>query len=323
MVVKALKSPPTSSTASAIAEGDRSVGALEEQVLEDVRRPGLARRPRRASRCPPRTRWHTDRASSIRSVTSESPEGSRSVRITGRLGPAATPDLAALAGTGARRPRRRRAVNAADDHPDRRHPRRPVVATRPPPARDRRTPRPARPRRRPRRRRPRTGAPFGASDLPPRPDDPRPPSLPDDRGRRRPDRIGCRPRPRPMRRRSPTSDSETFPCGSMSSTRTSTGWPSSKTSSTRSTRLPRPIFEMWSRPSRPGKDVDERTELGDVDHLALVGDADLGERRVEDGRDPPPGLFDRCPVLRADGHRADHPVVVDRDVRTGLHAGAR
>ena len=32
-----------------------------------------------------------------------------------------------------------------------------------------------------------------------------------------------------------------------------------------------------------GKDVDEGAELGDVDHLALVGGAHLGQRRVEDG----------------------------------------
>ena len=51
----------------------------------------------------------------------------------------------------------------------------------------------------------------------------------------------------------PTRESDTLPCGSMSSTRTSRSWPSSTTSSTRSTRLPCPRREMWMRPSRPGR----------------------------------------------------------------------
>src|SRR3954447_23156407 len=50
-----------------------------------------------------------------------------------------------------------------------------------------------------------------------------------------------------------TGDSDTLPLGSTSSTRTWMSAPSSSTSSTRSMRLPPPIFEMCSRPSRPGR----------------------------------------------------------------------
>ena len=53
--------------------------------------------------------------------------------------------------------------------------------------------------------------------------------------------------------RSPASESETLPCGSISSTRTSTSWPRVTTSSTRSTRLPWPSLEICTRPSRPGR----------------------------------------------------------------------
>ena len=44
-----------------------------------------------------------------------------------------------------------------------------------------------------------------------------------------------------------------MPFGSTSSTFTSTSSPRLNTSSTRSMRLPPPILEMWSRPSRPGR----------------------------------------------------------------------
>ena len=64
--------------------------------------------------------------------------------------------------------------------------------------------------------------------------------------------------------------------------------------------------------------VDEGTELGDVDHPAPVDRADVGGRRVQDQRDAAPGLFHRVAVLGTDRHRADHTVVVDGDVRTGL-----
>jgi hypothetical protein len=37
--VKAFISPPTASTASAMSRAERCLGALEQQVLEEVRRP--------------------------------------------------------------------------------------------------------------------------------------------------------------------------------------------------------------------------------------------------------------------------------------------
>src|SRR5581483_5658541 len=52
---------------------------------------------------------------------------------------------------------------------------------------------------------------------------------------------------------SPASERETLPCGSMSSTRTSRSSPRSTTSSTLSMRLPWPSLLMWIRPSRPGR----------------------------------------------------------------------
>ena len=45
------------------------------------------------------------------------------------------------------------------------------------------------------------------------------------------------------------------------------------------------------------EDVDERTELGDVDDPALVDRADLGGRRVEDQLDPALGLVHRDAVV--------------------------
>ena len=104
----------------------------------------------------------------------------------------------------------------------------------------------------------------------------------------------------------------------MSSTRTVTSSPRLSTSSTRSMRLPRPSFEMCSRPSRPGKDVHERTELGDVHDPAGVLGSELRGGRVEDELDPPLGLFDRRAVLRPDADRADHAVVGHRHVGAGL-----
>ena len=75
---------------------------------------------------------------------------------------------------------------------------------------------------------------------------------------------------------------------------------------------------MWISPSRPGKDVDERAELGDVDDPALVDRADLGRRRVEDQLDPALRLGDRGAVLRTDRHDADTVGVLHRDVGAGL-----
>ena len=67
-----------------------------------------------------------------------------------------------------------------------------------------------------------------------------------------------------------------------------------------------------------GEDVDERTELGDVHHLAGVLGAELRGGRVEDQLDPSPRLLDRGAVLRADAHGADDAVVADRHVGAGL-----
>ncbi len=67
-----------------------------------------------------------------------------------------------------------------------------------------------------------------------------------------------------------------------------------------------------------GQHVDEGAELGDVDHLAGVDRADIGRGRVEDERDTATRLLDGVAVLGADGHRAHHAVVVDRDVRARL-----
>src|SRR4029453_4964727 len=72
------------------------------------------------------------------------------------------------------------------------------------------------------------------------------------------------------------------------------------------------------QPVPTGEDVDERAELGDVHHPALVHLPDLGGGRVEDQVDLAPGLLDRTLVGRADGHPADHAVIVDRDVGPGL-----
>ena len=50
-----------------------------------------------------------------------------------------------------------------------------------------------------------------------------------------------------------TGRSEILPCGSMSSTVTSSSSPRDSTSSTALMRRPPPILEMWTRPSRPGR----------------------------------------------------------------------
>ena len=60
------------------------------------------------------------------------------------------------------------------------------------------------------------------------------------------------------------SESDTLPWGSMSSTRTSTAWPSVSTSSTLLMRLPPASddsFEMCSRPSRPGSTLTKAPNL--------------------------------------------------------------
>src|SRR5579862_8701874 len=67
-----------------------------------------------------------------------------------------------------------------------------------------------------------------------------------------------------------------------------------------------------------GKDIHERTELGDVHHLARVNGAHLCFGRVDDDGDPAPGLFDGRRFLGADRDDTDHTVVVDCDVCAGL-----
>ena len=81
-MVKALMSPPTSSTASAMARADAGVGALEQQVLEEVRgtgerrrlvaRPGATQKP-----------TATERTSGMGSVTTVSPQSRRVVDRSG------------------------------------------------------------------------------------------------------------------------------------------------------------------------------------------------------------------------------------------------
>ena len=67
-----------------------------------------------------------------------------------------------------------------------------------------------------------------------------------------------------------------------------------------------------------GEDVDERTELGDVDDATHVGRADVGLRRVDDGEDASLRLLHLRRLDGADGDDADRAVVVDRDVGAGL-----
>ena len=100
-----------------------------------------------------------------------------------------------------------------------------------PPGRGRRARPRARPRRRPRRTRHGRRRAAGA---------PSRPSRSRRRSRsvlRRPDRWSP-PAPGRLAVGAPASESDTLPCGSMSSTSTSTAWPRVSTSSTRSTRLP-------------------------------------------------------------------------------------
>ena len=104
---------------------------------------------------------------------------------------------------------------------------------------------------------------------------------------------------------SPASDSETLPCGSISSTRTSTSWPRVTTSSTRSTLRALAEARDVDEAVTAGKDVDEGPELGDVHDLARVDGAHLGRRRVEDQLDAAAGLVDDRALLGADRDRAD------------------
>ena len=140
MVVKALKSPPTSSTASAMAEGERVAVPLKRRCSRKWDAPASLPSSSRAP-VPTQKPMHTERASPISSVTRARPEDSSSVRITG-VGPSRPPPA----------PVRRGALNGADDHPGRlRHCRDRTARTRSAPGL--RIPRPAPRRRTPRRRR--------------------------------------------------------------------------------------------------------------------------------------------------------------------------
>ena len=111
---------------------------------------------------------------------------------------------------------------------------------------------------------------------------------------------------------------ETLPFGSTSSTRTSTSSPRLKTSSTLSMRLPPPILEMWSRPSRPGRMFTNAPNLvmfttrpGYTAPTSAVGG--LRMSLICRSASSIGALVDG-----ADRDGADHAVVVDGDVGAGL-----
>ena len=118
------------------------------------------------------------------------------------------------------------------------------------------------------------------------------------------------------RRRRP-SESESLPELSMSSTRTVTSSPRLRTSSTRSMRLPRPSFEMWSRPSRPGRMLTNAPNLVMFTTWPVYSapSSAVGGSRISSIRRRASSTC--CAVLGADAHRADHAVVAHR------HVGAR
>ncbi len=72
------------------------------------------------------------------------------------------------------------------------------------------------------------------------------------------------------------------------------------------------------QPIAARQNVDKGSELGDVHDFALVDSTHLGQRRVEDGRDPPTSLFDGTAILGSDGHGANHAVIVHGDIGAGL-----
>ena len=113
------------------------------------------------------------------------------------------------------------------------------------------------------------------------------------RGARSPPSRRRRGRRRTRRGASPARRSDTLPFGSTSSTRTSI-------SSPRSSDVLDPVDALAAtelgdveQAVTTREDVDERTELGDVDDLARVGLADLGGGRVEDEPDLALGLGHR------------------------------
>ena len=122
----------------------------------------------------------------------------------------------------------------------------------------------------------------------------------------------------PVRRRRPTGVRLTLPLSSISSTRTSSSWPSESTSSTALIRLPPAELGDVHEAVAAREDVDERAELGDVDDPAVVHGAELGLGRVDDGQDGRLGLLHPPALDGADGDDALRPVVVDADVGAGL-----
>ena len=283
MVVKALKSPPTSSSASAMAAADRSVGALEQQVLEEVRRPGelagLVTRPG----ADPEADCHRadirhglgDQADAARQdgrLDQRRRERPRGGRRSPRSLRSPRPVIGLGAAPGPRSPRS--ATSSASKASSKESP---VAAG-------------------PSRRRARSRSDGAASAGP--------------RGHRSPDAVGAR-------APSPSPASATLGRGGQRQRHLALRVDVVDPDLDRLAELEHVLdlfdalapasddsLEMCSRPSRPGQDVDEGAELGDVDHLARVDGPDLGGRRVEDQRDPPTGLLDGVAVLGADGDRA-------------------
>ena len=291
-------SPPTDSTASAISAARALVGALEQQVLEEVARArelvGLVARP---GADPEADR---DRAQ-LRHRLGDDAQPRVEQPSCGRDRP--TPSLADLA-------RGRRGLDVAPAATLAAAAARATAVAAPPPLRPRLgraevaelrrgLARPSCPRTTPRRRAPRLdrGRSLAATGPVARLAA-RSPRL--GRGRRCRRRHRRRRRRRARRRRARARACPGCRCRRRAPGPRRRG---SSTSSTRSMRLPRPSFEMWSRPSRPGRMLTNAPNLVMFTTLPGVLGADLGGGRVEDQLDAAPGLFDRGAVLRADASR--------------------
>src|SRR6266508_3351982 len=104
----------------------------------------------------------------------------------------------------------------------------------------------------------------------------------------------------------------------MSAICTSTLSPTLRTSSTRSTRLPLPTFEMCSRPSRPGSsetNAPNAAVFTTVPRNRSPTIANPTMPKVGDGVDALHGRLGRRPIGRTDVDRA---VVLDGDLGSGL-----
>ena len=142
---------------------------------------------------------------------------------------------------------------------------------------------------------------------------------------------GIRRRPAPGGRaaaseaaRSPSSPSaitaarQSLPRGSISLSSTWTFWPTLRTSSTLSIRLPPTSLrtsEMCSRPSLPGRSEMNAPKVVVLTTVPEEALADLGHLRVGDGVDHRASRLGRRAVGRTD---VDGAVVLDRDVGAGL-----